>query len=105
MTCAAYEPTLLALGHCMRKLKRLPAAADAYNRALSLRANAPGTLSALGYTLHLQVRPDEAHGGGMGAWRSALTRPLRCASAARMAAAGLLPILGHADARGEVRAG
>ncbi|KAG2424019.1 hypothetical protein HXX76_014844 [Chlamydomonas incerta] len=52
-----WEPTLVALGHCLRKLGRYAAAADAYRQALALAPASPGTLAALGYTAQLAGEP------------------------------------------------
>ncbi|KAL6762480.1 hypothetical protein V8C86DRAFT_1825113 [Haematococcus lacustris] len=49
----AWEPCVLALGHCLRKQSKLVHALQAYNLALSLNPGQPGTLSAKAFTLHL----------------------------------------------------
>ena len=53
---AAWEPTVVNLGHVYRKQRRWADAVAAYERALSLAPGQPGTYSALGYTYHLQAR-------------------------------------------------
>ncbi|EFJ41124.1 hypothetical protein VOLCADRAFT_68591 [Volvox carteri f. nagariensis] len=52
-----WEATLVALGHCMRKLCRFPAAAECYSAALALAPASPGTLAALGYVAQLAGDP------------------------------------------------
>lgn len=53
---AAWEPTLVNLGHVFRKQRRWAEAASAFQQALGLCPGQPGTYAALGYTYHLQVR-------------------------------------------------
>eukprot|EP00887_Chlorella_sp_A99_P002438 scaffold10.g2438.t1 len=69
----ATEPTLVALGHTYRKLRRWADAAACYGRALGLAPGQPGTYAALGYTHHLAGELDAAiqnyhkvQGGGGG---------------------------------------
>ena len=50
---ADWEPTLVVLGHCLRKLQRYSAAASYYSQALALQPYSSGTLSALGYCCQL----------------------------------------------------
>ncbi|KAL4427283.1 hypothetical protein ABPG77_003192 [Micractinium sp. CCAP 211/92] len=50
---AGWEPTLVNLGHTLRKLRQWDAAIDCYRQALGLKPGQPGTYSALGYTFHL----------------------------------------------------
>lgn len=57
---AQWEPTLVNLGHCHRKLKRYGDAVAAFTRALVFKPNSAGTLAALGYTRHLQGRLEDA---------------------------------------------
>ncbi|GLC37175.1 hypothetical protein PLESTB_000988000 [Pleodorina starrii] len=52
-----WEATLVALGHCMRKLCRFAAAAECYSAALALAPASPGTLAALGYVAQLAGDP------------------------------------------------
>lgn len=56
----ATEPTLVALGHTYRKLRRWADAAACYGRALGLAPGQPGTYAALGYTHHLAGELDAA---------------------------------------------
>ena len=53
--CAAWEPTVVNLGHTLRKQRHYGEARGAYERALGLAPGQPGTLAALGYTHHLQA--------------------------------------------------
>lgn len=57
-----WEPTLVALGHCLRKLQRYQSAAECYQAALALSPANSGTLSALGYTAQLAGDPRAALG-------------------------------------------
>ncbi|GIM12714.1 hypothetical protein Vretimale_15889, partial [Volvox reticuliferus] len=52
-----WEATLVALGHCMRKLCRFNVAAECYSAALALAPASPGTLAALGYVAQLAGDP------------------------------------------------
>ncbi|GFR43066.1 hypothetical protein Agub_g4073, partial [Astrephomene gubernaculifera] len=52
-----WEPTLVALGHCMRKLCRFAAAADCYSAALALCPASPSTLAAMGFVAQLAGDP------------------------------------------------
>jgi anaphase-promoting complex subunit 6 len=54
---APWEPTLVALGHALRKQGRLADAASAYEAALALAPREPGTHAALGLTRHLAGDP------------------------------------------------
>lgn len=49
----AREPSLLNLGHCLRKLGRLEEAVCCYEAALAIRPRAPSTYAALGFAHHL----------------------------------------------------
>ena len=53
---AAWEPTLVNLGHVFRKQRRWADAVGAFQQALGLCPGQPGTYAALGYTCHLQAR-------------------------------------------------
>jgi hypothetical protein len=57
---AAWEPTLVCLGHVFRKQRRWGEAVAAFEKALGLCPGQPGTHAALGYTHHLQARPGAA---------------------------------------------
>ncbi|CAL8472035.1 g11577 [Coccomyxa elongata] len=57
---AALEPTLVNLGHTLRKQKRYNEAIKMLEKALSLSLGQAGTYSALGYTYHLQGRMQDA---------------------------------------------
>ncbi|KXZ51181.1 hypothetical protein GPECTOR_13g668 [Gonium pectorale] len=52
-----WEATLVALGHCMRKLCRFADAARCYGEALALAPASPGTLAALGLVAQLSGDP------------------------------------------------
>ncbi|EIE23608.1 TPR-like protein [Coccomyxa subellipsoidea C-169] len=56
----AWEPTVVNLGHTLRKQRRYSEAIQMLERALGLCPGQPGTYSALGYTYHLQGRMQEA---------------------------------------------
>ena len=61
---AAWEPTLVNLGHVFRKQRRWADAVGAFQQALGLCPGQPGTYAALGYTHHLQARvPSEVTPG------------------------------------------
>ena len=53
---AAWEPTLINLGHMYRKQWQWTNAIATYERALSLKPGQAGTYAALGFTHHLMVR-------------------------------------------------
>lgn len=53
---AAWEPTVVNLGHVYRKQRRWAEAIEAFQQALGLCPGQAGTYAALGYTLHLQAR-------------------------------------------------
>lgn len=57
---AAWEPTLINLGHALRKLRRWSEALGCYHRALGLVPGQPGTYSVLGYAYHLMGDLDKA---------------------------------------------
>jgi anaphase-promoting complex subunit 6 len=57
---AAWEPTLCALAHALRKLQRYDEAEQLYRRAISLNPSHASSHSALGFTLQLQGRSQEA---------------------------------------------
>jgi tetratricopeptide (TPR) repeat protein len=57
---ADWEPTLINLGHALRKLRRWGEALVCYRRALGLVPGQPGTYTALGYTCHLMGDLDRA---------------------------------------------
>ena len=48
-----WEPTMVNLGHALRKLRRFDDAIDMFTRALGAAPEQPGTLAALAYTHHL----------------------------------------------------
>lgn len=54
------EPTLVNLGHALRKLKRYSEAISVLTKALGVNTIAPGTYAALGYTYHLSDNFGEA---------------------------------------------
>lgn len=51
----ALEPTVVNLGHTLRKQKHYDEAIQMFERALGLSPGQPGTFAALAYTYHLQV--------------------------------------------------
>ena len=57
---AAWEPTLINLGHALRKLRRWAEALECYHRALGFVPGQPGTYTAVGYTYHLMGDLDKA---------------------------------------------
>eukprot|EP00884_Botryococcus_braunii_P004732 jgi/Botrbrau1/1425/Bobra.0063s0117.2 len=57
---AAWEPTLVNLGHVYRKKMHFDEAIKLYQQALSLRPGMAGTFAALGYTYHLQAKLGDA---------------------------------------------
>lgn len=48
-----WEPTMVNLGHALRKLRRFDDALDMFTRALGAAPEQPGTLAALAFTHHL----------------------------------------------------
>ncbi|GAX80885.1 hypothetical protein CEUSTIGMA_g8320.t1 [Chlamydomonas eustigma] len=56
--CAAGEPSLVAMGHCMRKERRYQDALDYYSRALIISPSQASTHSAVGLTHQLMGCPD-----------------------------------------------
>ena len=52
-TDRGWEPTLVCLGHCQRKARDYQGALASYGQALGIAPEQPGTLAAVGFTLHL----------------------------------------------------
>eukprot|EP00191_Tetraselmis_sp_GSL018_P013716 CAMPEP_0177591846 /NCGR_PEP_ID=MMETSP0419_2-20121207/8229_1 /TAXON_ID=582737 /ORGANISM="Tetraselmis sp., Strain GSL018" /LENGTH=478 /DNA_ID=CAMNT_0019082643 /DNA_START=732 /DNA_END=2168 /DNA_ORIENTATION=+ len=64
MVCGApsprWEPTIVNLGHVLRKQQRYSEALDCYGTALGLCPRSAGTYAAIGYTFHLMGDLDQA---------------------------------------------
>ena len=59
-TAPVWEPTLVNLGHVLRKQLRFREALDCYGAALGIAPSSPGTYVAIGYTNHLAGNLEEA---------------------------------------------
>ena len=59
-TAPVWEPTLVNLGHALRKQQRFQEALGCYGDALGIAPSSPGTYVAIGYTNHLAGNLEEA---------------------------------------------